>query len=217
MEKYWPDADTSLQYGEITIEFISTKVFTDYEHRTFKVICQNINRTVQQYHFLSWPDHGVPHYSQTLIPFLQNLHKIPLSADSPIVVHCSAGVGRTGTVILCDINLRMAANENCVDLLRTLRNLREQRAKMVDNIQQYKLAHLVVFDFLFGIQTGIPCSEIEKIEKLLENHQELSKQFNYLKKTIWQDQVLKFGIVNEQNQFIAQEKNRFYSIVPGKF
>ncbi|XP_068893217.1 receptor-type tyrosine-protein phosphatase mu-like isoform X7 [Tenebrio molitor] len=213
VEKYWPDQNESLSFGDITVYHMSGQVFADYEQRTFKVCFNNQTRKLQQYHFSSWPDHGVPLYSQSLVPFLQKIQQIPLDSKSPVVVHCSAGVGRTGTILLCDICLRMAAKEDAVDMLRTLQQLRDQRANMVDNIQQYKLAHLVILECLVGKQTGIPCSEIETEVKKLLSGDRISQQMRYLKDTAWQDKTMK-SVASNDAFVVVQEKNRFQNIVP---
>ncbi|XP_044263458.1 receptor-type tyrosine-protein phosphatase S-like isoform X2 [Tribolium madens] len=213
VEKYWPDQGEPLHCGTTTIESLSNRVYADYEHRKFKLTNGKTTREVQQYHFQSWPDHGVPLYPQTLIPFLENLQNIPLSTKSPIVVHCSAGVGRTGTIILCDICLRMAIGENHVDILATLQKLRDQRPNMVDNIEQYKLAHLVILDYLIGIRTGIPCNEINKVEELLKSGG-VKKQMRYLKNTAWQDELAKSSMLENCTSFLVKEKNRFQNIIP---
>lgn len=164
---------------------------------------------------MSWPDHGVPLYSQSLVPFLQKLLQFPLNTNSPIVVHCSAGVGRTGTVLLCDICLRMAAREGTIDVLKNLHHLREQRANMVDNIEQYKLAHLVILECLVGMHTGIPCNEIEEsVNKILTNGA-VTIQMKYLKDTQWQDQAMKTVGQTDEEMLIVPEKNRFEDIIPG--
>ncbi|CAG2065286.1 unnamed protein product, partial [Timema podura] len=88
---------------------------------------------VSQLHFTSWPDHGVPFYPQSVAAYLKQLLLTP-RGNGPILVHCSAGVGRTGTIILADICLRMAAAEGAVDILGFQQSMREERPNMVDNL-----------------------------------------------------------------------------------
>ena len=87
--------------------------------------------TVTQYHFTTWPDHGVPETSNPLI----KLHKMVVDCwrmvGGPILVHCSAGVGRTGTFITIDLALEQAEKEGVVDIAGIVNRLREQRMKMV--------------------------------------------------------------------------------------
>nr|XP_015839780.1 PREDICTED: tyrosine-protein phosphatase Lar-like isoform X7 [Tribolium castaneum] len=188
VEKYWPNPHEVLHYGKIKIQHFNIKVSTDFEHRIIKVTNQNITRDVHQYLFLSWQYLEVPFYSQSFITLLEKLQSIPLSTESPIVVHSSAGVGRTGTIILCDICLRMAAEENSVDIFGTLYQLRDQRPNLVKNVEQFKLAHLVILDYLVGRRTGTPCSKIEKTKNFLKS-EELNTQLNYLKNIAWWDEM----------------------------
>lgn len=128
----------------------------------------------------------------------------------------SAGVGRTGTIILCDMCLRMAAKENLIDALYNLYKIREQRPNMVDNYEQYKLVHLVILECLFAPQTSYQCdSVLEKtIINVLENNG-VEKQMKYLEETAWYDLVMKSVVDSEETPPNYPEKNRFQDIVPG--
>lgn len=141
---------------------------------------------------------------------------ISINSKSPVVVHCGAGVGRTGTIILADICLRMAAREGVVDPLKILQKMRTQRPNMVDNIHQYKLAHLVILECLVGMNTVIPCSEIDKnVDQLL--NEGVERQMLYLQETHWQDEAMKSFGDEEEQALIVPEKNRFQHIIPGNF
>ena len=87
--------------------------------------------TCLQYHYTAWPDHGVPSYASSLT----NLLKLALGTwhirGGPILVHCSAGVGRTGTFISLDMALEQADKEGLVDIAGIVNRLRQQRMKMV--------------------------------------------------------------------------------------
>ena len=89
------------------------------------------SHTLTQYHFTSWPDYGVPEYATPLMI----LHKRVMGAwekdRGPILVHCSAGVGRTGTFITLDMALEQAEREGVVDVAGIVKRLRQQRMKMV--------------------------------------------------------------------------------------
>lgn len=65
---------------------------------------------IEHLHYTAWPDHGVPLYTHSVVTYLKKLLATP-PGNGPVVVHCSAGVGRTGTIILCDICLHRAAAE----------------------------------------------------------------------------------------------------------
>ncbi|KAF2884688.1 hypothetical protein ILUMI_21485 [Ignelater luminosus] len=192
--QYWPNAKECMKFGNIKVEYCSSRVFADYEHRILSVTKDDVKRTVEQLHFTSWPDHGVPLYAQILVPLLRKILAIP-QGTSPIVVHCSAGVGRTGTIILCDLCLRTTAREGIVDVLKHQHNLREQRANLVDNFQQYKLAHLVLLECLVTMRTSITCDEKAEsmILQLLESER-LQQQMQYIDDTAWQDAAMRPAI-----------------------
>ena len=82
----------------------------------------------------SWPDHGVPEYNKPLVILHQKTMAAWKEDPGPIMVHCSAGVGRTGTFIALDLALDQAAKERIVDLAGIVTHLREQRMKMVQTV-----------------------------------------------------------------------------------
>ncbi|CAH1975948.1 unnamed protein product [Acanthoscelides obtectus] len=214
VEKYWPDINKTTVYGEISVEFISNKTFANYEKREFNIMLKDEKRAITQLHFISWPDHGIPLYPQSLVPFLETVLKISNNPRSPIVVHCSAGVGRTGTIILSDICLRMAASEGAIDFLSHLEQLRNQRPNLVDNDEQYKLAHLVVMECIFGMRTSIPCdADMDKVIKELLESDGVERQMRYIDEVEWQDRAMENNS-EEMNTPVCDEKNRFPDIVP---
>ncbi|KAJ8925506.1 hypothetical protein NQ315_009345, partial [Exocentrus adspersus] len=215
VEKYWPNINEEQYSAGIQVSYISSEMFANYEHRIFKICYMKERREVHQLHFTSWPDHGVPLYPQSLVPFLRQMLKIPQNTRSPVIVHCSAGAGRTGTVILCDICLRMAAIESTIDFLANLEGIRNQRVMMVDNVEQYKLAHLVALECLFGKDTSIKCNdEMNKtIETLLTSG--VADQLEYLSDTEWKDRAMD-TVWNKEDMAVYPEKNRFLDIFPDK-
>lgn len=110
----------------------------------------------------------------------------------------------------------MAAREGMVDVLKHQHNLREQRANLVDNIEQYKLAHLVLLECLVAMRTSITCDEKAEsmISQLLESER-LQQQMQYINDTAWQDQAMRPAIeVTAKSEWSA--KNRFQDITPCK-
>nr|CAD7442794.1 unnamed protein product [Timema bartmani] len=132
-EQYWPELGKEETHGAVTILTADVSVFADFTFRHFNISCKSKKRKVSQLHFTSWPDHGVPFYPQSVAAYLKQLLLTP-RGNGPILVHCSAGVGRTGTIILADICLRMAAAEGAVDILGFQQSMREERPNMVDNL-----------------------------------------------------------------------------------
>ena len=88
--------------------------------------------TVTHMHYTAWPDHGVPENAMSVISFIRRVRREhPHSLDKSLLVHCSAGVGRTGTFILLDTVMQQIKNEGTLSIYNVLKNVRDQRMKMV--------------------------------------------------------------------------------------
>ena len=88
--------------------------------------------TVTHMNYTAWPDHAVPHNAMSLIAFIHRVRKEhPVCLDQPLLVHCSAGVGRTGTFILLDTVMQQMKREGTLSVYNHLRNMRTQRMKLV--------------------------------------------------------------------------------------
>uniref|UniRef100_A0A8C4R924 protein-tyrosine-phosphatase n=1 Tax=Eptatretus burgeri TaxID=7764 RepID=A0A8C4R924_EPTBU len=144
--KYWPE-DVSV-YGDITVTLTHTELLAEYVIRTFSVKqkgCFEIHE-VRQLHFTGWPDHGVPYHSTGLLAFIHRVKTLNPTDAGPVVVHCSAGAGRTGCFIVIDIMLEMAEHEGVVDVYNCIRELRLQRINMVQTEEQYVFIHDVLLE-----------------------------------------------------------------------
>ena len=86
---------------------------------------------VTHYHFSEWPDHGVPTDKMCMIEFIGHIRKAHPPEDAPLVVHCSAGVGRTGTFIVLDTMLQRLEQEESLNIYDFLLEIRHQRVKLV--------------------------------------------------------------------------------------
>ncbi|XP_046417564.1 receptor-type tyrosine-protein phosphatase delta-like [Neodiprion fabricii] len=188
-EEYWPNVEgTNKKCGDILIRNTDADVFADYTFRTLLLTCRGEKRTVTHLHYTGWPDHGVPMYTQSLVAYLNKL--LGTNRDKgPVVVHCSAGVGRTGTIILCDICLQQAAVEKKIDAPAVVMRMREGRANMVDSAQQYMLAHLAILECMIAAQTQVPCS-YDLPDRVKELRKQLTSDLGRLNDTVWQDRVL---------------------------
>ncbi|XP_073169455.1 tyrosine-protein phosphatase non-receptor type 11 isoform X2 [Lepidochelys kempii] len=120
----------------------------------------NTERTVWQYHFRTWPDHGVPSDPGGVLDFLEEVHhKQESIADSgPVVVHCSAGIGRTGTFIVIDILIDIIREKgvDCdIDVPKTIQMVRSQRSGMVQTEAQYRFIYMAVQHYIETLQRRI--------------------------------------------------------------
>ncbi|XP_064108904.1 receptor-type tyrosine-protein phosphatase delta-like [Macrobrachium nipponense] len=123
--------------------------------------------TVTHYHYTNWPDHGVPDeaYSiSSLITFFLNNHV----DGGGVVVHCSAGIGRTGTVLMVLLLHEMLVLEGSIDPIEVLTRLRSGRGRLVENIDQYNLALMITEEILFGNITTVTSVDLQNnLENLL--------------------------------------------------
>ncbi|KAG5849218.1 hypothetical protein ANANG_G00107630 [Anguilla anguilla] len=149
-EQYWPSG--TQQYGNIAVKTASDIRLEDWTIRDFSV--KNLKtaetRNVRQFHFTAWPDHGVPETTELLINFrhLVREHMDQYSLYSPTVVHCSAGVGRTGTFIAIDRLIFQIEHDSIVDVYGVVHDLRMHRPLMVQTEDQYVFLNQCALDII---------------------------------------------------------------------
>ncbi|XP_057883135.1 receptor-type tyrosine-protein phosphatase eta [Melospiza georgiana] len=150
-EQYWPDKQPK-SYGDVIVTMVSEVVLPEWTIRDFTVEKSNTpeSHTVRQFHFTSWPDHGVPETTDLLINFRHLVHEYNSQnpVDSPTLVHCSAGVGRTGTFIAIDRLIQQMEMENTVDVYGVVYDLRMHRPLMVQTEDQYVFLNQCVMDII---------------------------------------------------------------------
>ncbi|XP_078574491.1 receptor-type tyrosine-protein phosphatase S-like isoform X2 [Branchiostoma floridae x Branchiostoma japonicum] len=136
--QYWPDSGKQ-SYGDIDVTLADTIPTVDQVTRIFLVTKEGVpgRRQVTQFHFLGWPDFGLPRSPMGLLKFHRTVVTKTTIKDTPIVVHCSAGVGRTGTFITVDAMLEMMQAEEKVDVFGFVSRMRQCRSNMVQTESQY--------------------------------------------------------------------------------
>ncbi|XP_073668808.1 receptor-type tyrosine-protein phosphatase eta isoform X2 [Paramisgurnus dabryanus] len=149
-EKYWP-AEMN-QFNHLKVTTISEIPLEDWTIRDFEVKNAKTGeaRSVRHFHFTAWPDHGVPETTELLINFrhLVREHMDQYSRHSPTLVHCSAGVGRTGTLIAIDRLIFQIEREGVVDVFGIIHDLRMHRPLMVQTEDQYVFLNQCAMDFI---------------------------------------------------------------------
>nr|CAH7719813.1 unnamed protein product [Callosobruchus chinensis] len=157
--RYWPEEGSEL-YHIYEVHLVSEHIWCDdYLVRSFylKNVKTGETRTVTQFHFLSWPETGVPSSTKALLEFRRKVNKSYRGRSCPIVVHCSDGAGRTGTYCLIDMVLgRMAKGAKEIDIAATLEHLRDQRVKMVATKQQFEFVLTAVAEEVHAILKALP-------------------------------------------------------------
>ncbi|XP_031767330.2 tyrosine-protein phosphatase corkscrew-like isoform X2 [Galleria mellonella] len=159
-ERYWPHSGHEERFDNLTVKSISQTHYEDYLLRELDVTDdKKCCRTIYQYQFTSWPDHGAPTEPDGVLNFIadinRKMYQLMHSKNAPeqniLCVHCSAGVGRTGTFIVLDmlIDKIKSAGFNCdIDVHNTVKLVRAQRGGMVQNKMQYRFIYLALQDYI---------------------------------------------------------------------
>ncbi|GJQ69948.1 hypothetical protein Trydic_g22475 [Trypoxylus dichotomus] len=216
VKKYWPDFANVADYGEMSVAFVGQTIYAEYETKILKISFQGKEREVHHLHFRSWPDNGASFYPESLASFLKKVITIPLDG-SPIVVQCSNGIEKTGTLLLCDICVRMAIKIGEVDVYQQLYNLRIQQANAVNDVYHYKLVHLIVFLCTVAPDYTVECTEEmgEKVEELMTSSK-LCDQMIYIEEAFWQDNAIQ-PVYDKVADPIIHNKNRFNDVIPESY
>ncbi|XP_071132561.1 receptor-type tyrosine-protein phosphatase F-like [Mytilus edulis] len=159
--QYWPDVvNEQMVVDNYRLTLTKEKEHTLYVYRLITIFNHNdTNRTerkVHQFHFTQWPDHGVPD-SIKLVHFYRNVKSEHCDQNGPMVVHCSAGIGRTGTFIAIDALYENGKKTKHVNIMEYVQMMRKDRMNMIQTHEQYA----TVFEALLELFT-VPNTSIKK-------------------------------------------------------
>ncbi|XP_069048471.1 receptor-type tyrosine-protein phosphatase delta isoform X45 [Lepisosteus oculatus] len=169
-DQYWPTRGTET-YGLIQVTLLDTVELATYCVRTFALYKNGSSekREVRQFQFTAWPDHGVPEHPTPFLAFLRRVKACNPPDAGPMVVHCSAGVGRTGCFIVIDAMLERIKHEKTVDIYGHVTLMRSQRNYMVQTEDQYIFIHDALLEAVTCGTTEVPARNLYAyIQKLTQ-------------------------------------------------
>uniref|UniRef100_A0A669BDH7 Receptor-type tyrosine-protein phosphatase n=1 Tax=Oreochromis niloticus TaxID=8128 RepID=A0A669BDH7_ORENI len=220
--QYWPEKGCWM-YGNIRVALEDVIVLVDYTIRKFCVQYQGSDgprapRLVTQLHFTSWPDFGVPFSPIGMLKFLKKVKAVNPSYAGPIVVHCSAGVGRTGTFIVIDSMIDMMHIEQRVDVFGFVSRIREQRCQLIQTDMQYSFIYQALLEYyLYGDTELDVCSlegHLQRLHNTRAPHDRLGLEEEFRKLT--NVRIMKENM-RTGNLPANMKKNRVLQIIPYDF
>ncbi|CAI8022529.1 Tyrosine-protein phosphatase non-receptor type 9 [Geodia barretti] len=159
--QYWPEEGV-VQYGNVTVTVSRLQQYEGYELRTMNISCTGVERNIKHFQFLAWPDYGVPTSGSTVLDLISVVREAAAhattttrstkpsssSGDHKIIVHCSAGVGRSGAFCVIHNCIDEFREKGTVNVQGAVRALRHQRAYAIQTDEQYEFCYRTILQFM---------------------------------------------------------------------
>ncbi|KAJ8040300.1 Neurogenic locus notch-like protein 1 [Holothuria leucospilota] len=167
--QYWPENEGgSTSFGFVTVTWLKTTQFSDFVIRYFTFKRGKETREVQQLHFLTWPDKDTPEHGTALIEFTKQSKLLHRGKKYPMLVHCSAGIGRTGTFICLNCMMDVLRDEEYIDVFGFVNKIRQNRVNMVQTSKQYVFLYKCLNEYHLTHQTEMSVRQMTRLN--VESH-----------------------------------------------
>ncbi|XP_052692781.1 receptor-type tyrosine-protein phosphatase alpha-like [Crassostrea angulata] len=186
--QYWPDLGNKEIYGTISVKSMEEKQYAFYTLRKFQVSQKSMNSyVVTQFHYTTWPDHGTPDPLCLVIFHSHVTHENSNQDVAPTLVHCSAGIGRTGTYIALDSLYHAGRKSGRVNVTEYVKTMRANRMNMIQTYEQYMTVFLALQEAFKAVPdpqgTVKFCQRISQMLKdAPANYSGLRKEYELLRK-----------------------------------
>lgn len=179
-DQYWPETG-SVTYGIFSVQMLQEDIRAHFTIRKFRLYNTKINRKdkisysrdVTHYQYTSWPDYGTPVDVLPVLAFIKKSSSDNLKENDlkgPMVVHCSAGVGRTGTYIVIEAMIKQLKAKGEINILSFLGHIRQQRHFLVQTEEQYIFIHDVLAEAVSSGETIIKSSYLSRYINSLQSN-----------------------------------------------
>ncbi|XP_052761525.1 receptor-type tyrosine-protein phosphatase alpha-like isoform X2 [Mya arenaria] len=215
-EQYWPGHGQSKLYGDTEVVCKVEKLYADFIWRQFTLSKDKHNfeeRNLHHLQFTAWPDKDIPDNVTSIIEFRQKVNALPRTFHGPVIVHCSAGVGRTGTYIALDILTKEGETEGAIDIPGCVLNMRQNRPSMIQTLSQYKFLHQALVHSLTLDCSFIKRENVHEYMNMMSSKQEIQNQFE--KMQLNQEQKSDQELQATENNRLLTKKNRKHADIPG--
>ncbi|XP_056003708.1 multiple epidermal growth factor-like domains protein 6 [Ostrea edulis] len=185
-EQYWPENEECRKFSNLVITSKSVNTYAYYIVRRLTLTTKETSRTVVQFHYTHWPDHGTPDPLHLNV-FQSHVMRTNSSTDKPILVHCSAGIGRTGTFIALDALIRSGKQSGSVNVVEYVKAMRGDRMSMIQNVGQYVFLYKALNH---GLQENI--SPVKRTD-FISSYAEVSKESGDINNNIMYEEFQRLG------------------------
>lgn len=206
--RYWPESvGASEVFGPCTVKWTTTESYADYVVRVLKVTYGKEERVVRQFHYQTWPDMDVPKHPAVLIGFVKRIKFLQDGQSSPLVVHCSAGIGRTGVFVALYSLIDAVLFSQKIDVFGFTESMRNDRMNMIQTVEQYNFLYDCLLEAYLTGETGLHVSKFKRFD-VHDKQKRLQREFQLLRKL---DSKV---ATTESNTTEETEKCRFPELVP---